>query len=87
MYRRRLTAALLFLGLAVVSPVLLVDFNDDGAPASVWLMGAPFACGLIGAAVALWGRSWGLAVVSFFVGFFSVPVWIFGAYVLEAVAA
>ncbi|WP_218221737.1 hypothetical protein [Nesterenkonia sp. Act20] len=82
MYRRRLTAALIFLGLAVVSPVLLVDFNNDGAPASLWLMGAPFVCGLMGAALALWGRSWGLAVVSAFAGFFAVPAWIFVVYLL-----
>ncbi|MGJ9406967.1 hypothetical protein ACHABQ_11665 [Nesterenkonia aurantiaca] len=84
MYRWRLTAALVFLGLAVVSPVLLVDFNDDGAPVSLWLMGAPFVCGLIGAGLALWGRSWGLAVVSAFVGFFAVPAWVFAASVFEA---
>lgn len=86
MYRRRLTAALIFLGLAAVSPVLLWDFNDDGAPISLWLLGAPLVCGLIGAALALWGRSVGLAVVSAFVGFFSVPAWIFAASVFDAVA-
>ncbi|MBO0594522.1 hypothetical protein I2485_01235 [Nesterenkonia sp. E16_7] len=84
MYRWRLTAALVLLGLAVVSPVLLLDWNDDGAPASFWLMGAPFVCGLIGAALALWGRSVGLAVVSAFLGFFSLPAWIFAAYLVEA---
>lgn len=84
MYRRRLTAALVFLGLAVVCPVLLLDGNGDGAPASFWLWGAPFVCGVIGAGLALWGRSVGLAVVSAFVGFFSVPAWIFAAYLLEA---
>lgn len=82
MYRRRLTAALIFLGLAVVSPVLLVDFNDDGAPASFWLLGAPFACGVVAAALALWGRSCGLAVVSAFVGALSVPAWIFVIYLI-----
>ena len=83
MYRRRLTAAPIFLGLAVVSPVLLVDFNDDdGAPASFWLLGAPFACGLVAAALALWGRSCGLAVVSASVGALSVPAWIFVIYLI-----
>ncbi len=80
MYRRRLTAALVFMGLAVASPVLLWDWNDDGALASPWLLAAPFACGLIGAALALWGRSIGLAVVSVMVGFAVLPAWIFIVY-------
>ncbi|MGJ9425520.1 hypothetical protein ACHABX_06700 [Nesterenkonia halotolerans] len=87
MHRRRLTAALVFMGLAVVSPVLIWDWNDDGALASPWLLAAPFACGLIGAAFALWGRSIGLAVLSVMVGFVVLPVWIFIVYVFEAVAA
>lgn len=57
MYRRRLSAALVLLGLAVVSPVLLWDYNDDGALGSPWLLGAPSACGLVGAAFALWGAA------------------------------
>ncbi|MBE1523353.1 hypothetical protein H4W27_000471 [Nesterenkonia lutea] len=82
MQRLRVTAALVFLGLAVVSPALLVDFNDDGAPSSFWLLGAPFACGLTAAALAWWGRSYGLAVMSAFVGFLAVPAWIFVIYLL-----
>lgn len=80
MYRRRLSAALVLLGLAVVSPALLWDYNDDGALGSPWLLGAPLACGLVGAAFALWGRSVGLAVLSVMVGILVLPAWIFIVY-------
>ncbi|MGJ9373675.1 hypothetical protein [Nesterenkonia sp. CF4.4] len=80
MYRRRLTAALVLVGLAVVSPVMLWDYNDDGALGSPWLLGVPLACGLAGAAFALWGRSIGLAVVSVMVGILVLPAWIFLVY-------